>query len=298
MKTFPEIQALALEIVALNPQIENCPITKSILRATSKEDMVKVVISNISFVRKQSGINDELIINSFGVDLLEQHGFYTETEQEKYEKWIIHAMKLLEKPHKEYCPSRYTHWVEMNEWATGGNDFCDKCIDDAVKKAEKAYHKKRIHELNKIKQLKKDGYILQWRYIDNDPPNGKYLSMYTATPEQISYHEKKVEQDMPVDAEFGYGCTGPDSDNAFRRCDTCGIILEACVTADDQEMEHWESLTDDKLIINELCDETAYELYELLQFIHQGRGDIPHRGGKLAKRIIDANLLHIDAPRA
>jgi hypothetical protein len=203
---------------------------------------------------------------------------------------IAKAMSLLEAKANQYTPEEYAHYVVIGEDEREDDScetFCEKCIDKAVAKSNLRYRKERAKLQLLVKDLEKNGYAIRKRYNSDFEEMG--LTILFGGEKEIGYFKNKIEKEFPEE-EFSYRYYQLDSTTSHKNCDLCGVIIHSYVTADDQEMEHWEDNFEDKdFVIEDIDEYTAYQLYSILEFIHQAKPDIYKRGHNLAKRIIKVN---------
>lgn len=85
---------------------------------------------------------------------------------------------------------------------------------------------------------------------------------------------------------FSYRYYQMDSRTSCEICDNCGIIIDSCVTADEQEVEHLEDNIYE-LNVHSMDKYEAHQLYEIMQFAHQCENYLTIRLWKLAGKIIE-----------
>jgi len=90
--------------------------------------------------------------------------------------------------------------------------------------------------------------------------------------------------------KFSYRYYQLDSTSSHKNCDQCGVIIRSCVTADTQEVEHWEGdFADSEFSLLNMEPYTAYQLYGVFEFAHQCESDLYNRLVKVAKRFLYIN---------
>lgn len=205
---------------------------------------------------------------------------------------VIHeVLKLLQEKHDAVPVERYSHYVVKGEHEGdfGSDEYCEDCIDKGVKKYIDRWRKNRGLEMSWVRQLQLHGYIIYKGW------NEKYgcVSIQMRRPSKLeaNKHIKAILKKYKKEPEaiFSYRYYQRASDNSTRCCDMCGKYIEVSVTADEQEIEHWESLEDNDFILSEMSNETAYALYEVMQFIDQADEEVCERGMKIAEKIILLN---------
>lgn len=106
----------------------------------------------------------------------------------------------------------------------------------------------------------------------------------------IKEHKRKIakglEKKLPTRSKLSYSCdnTGSISSNDFAHCEMCGLILVSSFDVSEQELEHWESLTDNEFLAFLQDDSTHYELKEI--FEQHEYSKFASRIEKLADRVI------------
>lgn len=209
---------------------------------------------------------------------------------ENSENIIQEVQELLKEKHSKYTPERYCHYVVKGEHEEecGTDDYCEKCIDKGIRKVRDRYLQKRGLEQGRARQLMKFGYVFYVGYNTDFEARGIMMHVPTEKEKKryLSEIKKKYKDPIPV---YSYRYYHKDSDTSFRLCEGCGIIIECCVTADEQEIQHWESLNDEDFNIEAMDEVTAYEIYEIMDLIHQAKPDVFERGVKLAERILILN---------
>lgn len=208
---------------------------------------------------------------------------------EKIDADIETAMNLLYPLADKYKPEQWAHYVvrgEYEEEVEGGN-YCESCIDEAIEKVELRYRKERGKKHLIIRDLERFGYVIRERY--NLEYGCMALSISYGDKKMIKRLKKELKEKYPP-TTFGYRYYSMDGGyNSHQHCDECGIIIRSCVTADEQEIEHWEGLDGNYFVISEMNEYIAYEIYGILEFIHQAKEEIHLRGHAIALKIIQIN---------
>lgn len=207
-----------------------------------------------------------------------------ETPQIKVD--IAKAMSMLEEKANKYTPEAFAYYVVIgeNEHEDGSCEtFCEKCIDEAIAKSSLWYKKERAKLQLMIKDLEKYGYVVRKRWNHNY--DCRALCVAFGGEKEIEQLKSQIAKDFP-EADFSYRRYQIDSSTSCKICDGCGVIFHSCVTADEQETEHWEGLDDD-FIIESMSEYTAYELYAILEFIDQAETDIYQRWHTIALKILN-----------
>lgn len=214
-----------------------------------------------------------------------------QTQQE--EKLIDLLLKALLPKHELYIPEKWCHYVVQgeDEQECDSEDYCEKCIEKAVKEFSRRYNTRRAKKLLQLKDLKNRGYVFTWGW--NNELHAKYLiyTPNTFSTRKLNRAIKDVEDKYPKNELFSYVCYQLDGYSDFQNCSNCGIIISSCITADMQEIKHWEGQPDTSYIIADMDEYGAYEIYEWVQFIHQAEEDVYKIGMDIIKRIVAINEL-------
>lgn len=123
---------------------------------------------------------------------------------------LENAIELL--PASTYEPHHIGYFVKQDDEDMGDEDFCENCIDDAVKSAKKNNKERRLEILDKYKQIEETGFY-----------NGKDCSHYpkdliaSSKKTELKEHSKKSKfSSEGHDPDFGGGQNEPIS------CEGCG----------------------------------------------------------------------------
>ncbi len=221
-----------------------------------------------------------------------------QTEHE--EKIIDQVLALLQEKHNKVPVEQYCHYVVEgdNENECDSEDYCEDCIQKGIRKHVDMWWQKRSKEINFVKQLKSVGYIIHKAW--NSDRESMAIQMHTPTKKEASKYIKDIvkkykEEPNPI---FSYRYYSKDSDHTTRSCDNCGKYIQVCVTADEQEIEHWESFDDIDFLPATMSDDMAYQLYELFQFIHQAEDGVYKRGVLIIEKILLVNNICETTDRA
>ncbi len=120
----------------------------------------------------------------------------------------------------KYEPHYPGYFVKMNDIDQGGSDFCEKCIEQAVKDARK-WHKEQRAEI-----IKKHEKALA---------SGKYSEA------QIKKSKRSQLKDYPAKASFTYEGHDPDFGGGLQEpctCEGCGEPFQCAFEASKEEAEH------------------------------------------------------------
>ena len=123
---------------------------------------------------------------------------------------LENAIELL--PVSTYEPNHIGYFVKQDDEDMGNEDFCENCIDDAVKSAKKENKKRRLEILDKYKQIEDTGFY-----------NGKDCSHY---PKDLISSSKKSElKEHPKKSKFSHEGHDPDfggGESEPKTCEGCG----------------------------------------------------------------------------
>lgn len=213
-------------------------------------------------------------------------------QTELEEKSIDLLLALLKEKHSLYQPETYAHYVVQGEYEEdcGGESFCENCIDKAVRYCRDYRSRTRSKKLLQLNDLEKKGYFFHLVY--NEQYKCRSLAIYFAKrgdKKKIKSQRESIEKQFPKNQVFSYRYYQLNSTTSFENCADCGKIISSCVTPDEQEIGHWESLSDDYYIISSMDKYTAYEIYEWAQFIQQSEPDVYEKGIGVINRIIKLN---------
>jgi hypothetical protein len=131
-------------------------------------------------------------------------------------------MKIIEKAIKLLSPINYktfdtAYYVTKDDTDMGYSDYCEKCIDEAVKKA-KEYHLERRNEIvAQYKQIEKYGFFRIGR--KKVQVKGKY------SENQIKQSKRSKLKDFRLKSKFSHEGHDPDFGGGLSEpcsCDNCG----------------------------------------------------------------------------
>ena len=176
-------------------------------------------------------------------------------------KTIEKAIKLM-KPVK-YNPFDTAYYVTKDDSDMGYSDYCEKCIDEAVKKAKEYHLSRRAEIIDKYNQIEKTGFFkvgrkkiqVKGKYSDNKIKQSK-------RGELKDYRLKSQFSYFGHDPDFGGGLTEPCS------CENCGEYFRCEFTPDKEQANRMLDIVNSEDSISEI------EKWEL-------------EGGLLAYRFID-----------
>jgi hypothetical protein len=172
-----------------------------------------------------------------------------QTDEEIIEKAINLTDSYYLKVHNE---TSNVNWVTKNSNDQEG-DYCDKCIEKAVKN-----HRKE--------------YLIEQRKKPIRPKN-------TEIPEYMYDYYR----DDPFDKfDYCYNYGGGYENDGFLFCDECGQRLEISLLLDEQELDHWENVEIGK------TDSTGYELNMIFEcYDNTNYKELKIKIVELAKRAIE-----------
>ena len=159
------------------------------------------------------------------------------------------AKELLEPFEQRYYSTlSNVHWVTQDDHDVEG-DYCEKCIEKAVKNARKSLKEERKKVLSKFKEIKEtgkfDGEQIKGKYTDAEIKKAKRYELDKLGVSKFSY-------------TYNYG-GGYESDS-FLTCEICDKELNVSILPNTQNIEYvLEDMEDGKL-----DDQTGYRAYWLL----------------------------------
>lgn len=159
------------------------------------------------------------------------------------------AQELLEPfEQRYYATLSDVHWVEQDGHSIDG-DFCENCIDKAVKNARKSHKEERQKVLAKFKKIEETG-----KYNGKEI-KGKYTDAEIKKAKRYELKELGVSK---FSSTYNYG-GGYEADD-FRTCEICDKELNISILPNDQNIQYvLEDLEDGKI-----DDQTGYRAYCLL----------------------------------
>jgi hypothetical protein len=119
-----------------------------------------------------------------------------------------------------YEPHYPGYFVKMNDVDQGGSDFCEKCIEQAVKDARKWHKEQREIIINKHKKALASGKYTEAQIKKSQRSQLKY------------YPKKAVFTSEGHDPDFGGGLQEPCT------CEGCGEPFQCAFEANKEEAEH------------------------------------------------------------
>jgi len=193
---------------------------------------------------------------------------------ENFEKLKEKALELLEPFERRYYPTLSdVHWVRQDDHDTDG-DYCEKCIDKAVKNARKELREARKKVLDKFKEIEEtgkfNGQIIKGKYTDAEIKKAKRYEL-----EQLGI------------SKFGsaYNHGGGYEHDSFLTCDICGQELNISILPNEDNIQY---VIDD--LDTGIDNQTSYHAYCL---IYNEWGDSENYSAErnltleLAKRVIE-----------
>lgn len=167
--------------------------------------------------------------------------------------------------------------------------FCEKCITEAIEKEKWKFYAERHEFMGKIYEAETHGYFHQFENKWESKTNkwiGTRLKKYKVNPKQLAGMKmqlrKKYRAGTIISSDAMY--TTSSEHEGFELCDSCGIIFYQSLLLNDQEIEHWLSLTDSKLkssLSNKKC---CYELSRI--FYDDMKDEFIPQLVKLANKIL------------
>jgi hypothetical protein len=139
------------------------------------------------------------------------------------------------------------YYVTKNDEDMGYSDYCEKCIDEAVKKAKEYHLSKRNEIIEKYNQIKKTGYFkvgrkkiqVNVKYSDN-----KIIQLRRC--ELKNYRLKSKFSYEGHDSDFGGGLTNPCS------CDNCGEYFTCEFTPDKEQANRMLDIVNSEDVMSDI----------------------------------------------
>lgn len=129
----------------------------------------------------------------------------------------------------KYEPEYVGYFVKQDDMDMGGEDYCLKCINKAVKLAKQYYFEERQHVLDKYNEVEKTGFY-------------KGIDVYAKyTKEQIEESKKRELEKYPEKVKFTYEGHDPDFSGGRTEpltCEMCGKYFHTNFEADKEYSEY------------------------------------------------------------
>lgn len=192
------------------------------------------------------------------------------------------AIELLEPFEQRYYPTLSdVHWVRQDNHDVEG-DYCENCIEKAVKNARKSLKEERQKVLDKFRDIEETGKF------NGEQIKGKYTDAEIKKAKRYELKELGISK---FDSTYNYG-GGYEADN-FLTCEICDKELNISILPSDQNIQYvLEDMEDGKI-----DDQIGYRAYCLL-YNSWDEEDERYKeefelSVKLAKRVIE--ILDVDA---
>lgn len=216
---------------------------------------------------------------------------------------VSKAYLMLEAKADQYDPIQYAcvvvSGIDINhmEEDESGEEYCEKCINHAVAHAYEEYIKKRREFMGRIYEINRFGYSLDiLRAYDDDDKFKGYRVKKERIPGSytkdgaIKELEARLKKEYPGNKIFKFrtfDISGSETTN-FKYCNDCGEVFAYIPLINNQELEHWESVSDDDLKDCIKNPRDAYQLHKIFDHCDHNT-DLYYRAGALAARIINLN---------
>lgn len=128
-----------------------------------------------------------------------------------------------------YEPHNTGYFVLLNGRDMGNEDYCENCIDDAVKSARKFHKEQRQNVLNKFKEIAETGF---WNGVNIKE---KY------TENEIAKAKRYELKQYPVKAKFSFEGHDPDfggDEKSAKTCEGCGDYFHTNFEPDFEEANY------------------------------------------------------------
>jgi len=162
-------------------------------------------------------------------------------------------------------------------------NYCTECIKHAVDSKYKEWTDERNILMGQIFEAKNKGYFTRYGYGEDEKFRFRKIKI---APTQIKQMEIKLSKEYRVGTLFSYETLqliGYETEG-FESCTRCGKMFNTSLLLNDQELEHWECLTD-----NDYKGLSVRQSYELSAIIYEGsceNHELHSRCEKLAERIL------------
>lgn len=189
----------------------------------------------------------------------------------------------------------YMYWVtesidgskidDENMQQHGGlEEYCEDCIASAVETKHREWAIERNVLMGQIYEAEQKGFYTYYGF--SNARGSKYVfRKVKTTPNHIAGMKRKLKKEFRIGHKFsqdGMRLVMHETEG-FRSCESCGKMFDTSLLLTDQELEHWEGLTDDAFKNIE-----PREAYELDAIFREGGYDthkLHDRVVKLAERI-------------
>lgn len=129
----------------------------------------------------------------------------------------------------KYEPHHTAYFVLMNDRDMGNEDYCENCIDDAVKSARKFHKEQRQSLLNKFKEIAETGFFngvnIKEKYSEKEISKAKRYELKKYPAKAIFTYEGH-------DPDFGGGAT------SAKTCEGCGDYFHTNFEPDIEEANY------------------------------------------------------------
>jgi acetylornithine deacetylase/succinyl-diaminopimelate desuccinylase-like protein len=144
------------------------------------------------------------------------------------------------------------YFVLLNGSDMGNSDYCENCIDKAVKEARKFHKEQRQKVLDKFKQISENGFLKVGRKKINI--KAKY------TEKEIAKAKRYELREYPAKASFTYEGHDPDFGGGLKEpctCEGCGEAFTCNFEPNKEEAEYLFEIVKNKA---ELTERNKWEI--------------------------------------
>lgn len=220
------------------------------------------------------------------------------------EELINKALALTEDAASKYEAEDFLYEVvvgtDRERLTTHGSleNFCEKCIEDAVRDKKRQFFIDRQQFMGKIYEYQQKGYYIEPNYRW-DKESGKATGLILRKVQNKKYSKDQVIKNLnsqlkkkyPASMIFSSQCYNASCSehDGFELCDNCGVIFSQALLLTDQELEHWETGVEDSDLRGYIIDPYhAYQLNKILDCYNENADYCEYqlRLIKLAERIV------------
>jgi len=194
---------------------------------------------------------------------------------------VDRANKIVSKAANKYEPANDVYYVvrgtdedRMDEHGSLEN-YCQNCIDAAVLDKKREFFLERMAEMGKIYEYEQSGFYRQpqYKWSKEGKADGliiKKIKSKEPKEKVIKFMKRGLRKKYPANMIFSYRYTSCGETDDFDLCESCGIIFNQGLLLSDQELDHWESISDKEL--KDCIDEPfhAYQLEKITYDYHDG----------------------------
>lgn len=161
-------------------------------------------------------------------------------------------MKIIEQAIQLLKPINYktfdtAYYVTKDDSDMGYSDYCEKCINGAVKKAKEYHLSRRTEIIYKYNQIEKTGFFKVGR--KKVQVTGKY------SDNKIKQSKRSELKDYRLKSKFGYEGHDPDFGGGLTEpcsCDNCGEYFTCIFTPDKEQANRMLDIVNSEDVISDI----------------------------------------------